>query len=404
MPAPEFFLYDKVSAWTYDKPEKAMGAHTKWTSGIIRQASDTIASNLRRYRNAIRQAERFYISDEMVYAALAAGRESAKLEGWINLARAPFPATWIECSLHSKVAASHSQGALIEAPDYTLVPENIGWLIEELDPDTGLFRVTTFVADRQDGGADIAGAQWVVAPEGTSHDYLRIPKGMYDLADMFGRKPFPPELAAIGMTTFRIDGPKAIVMGSPWVKGHLALAHEPITRAIHASTLEAAAQRPRARDEIMAELINVFYYTLQEESGTVRFLVAILAMMNEAPTVKRIHPPRPGYHTRGMNKLRYLNHTHVELKLPKTKPMVYLSKLLDRASSDRRRNRAHMVRGHFRQIERGLPGIHCKHEPTMVEDGVGICARCERIIRWVPSFERGDAALGWVNHDYELVV
>jgi hypothetical protein len=67
------------------------------------------------------------------------------------------------------------------------------------------------------------------------------------------------------------------------------------------------------------------------------------------------------------------------------------------------RRRRHKVRGHWRVIEKGkrLP-VPCNHRPTMVEGGVGICLACERLIRWIPWFMRGDASLGFVEQDYTV--
>jgi hypothetical protein len=70
-------------------------------------------------------------------------------------------------------------------------------------------------------------------------------------------------------------------------------------------------------------------------------------------------------------------------------------------SGERETRRRHPVRGHWRQIEYGkrMP-FRCDHTPTMVEDGIGICTRCERMVRWIKPTVKGDASKGWVNHTY----
>lgn len=65
----------------------------------------------------------------------------------------------------------------------------------------------------------------------------------------------------------------------------------------------------------------------------------------------------------------------------------------------------HPVRGHWRVVERGkkLP-ILCRHEPTEVDNGLALCTRCERLIRWIElPHGRGDPRLGIVNRTaYEV--
>jgi hypothetical protein len=38
----------------------------------------------------------------------------------------------------------------------------------------------------------------------------------------------------------------------------------------------------------------------------------------------------------------------------------------------------------------------------MVENGLGICERCELLIRWIADQTRGDEALGVVTHTYDI--
>lgn len=132
-------------------------------------------------------------------------------------------------------------------------------------------------------------------------------------------------------------------------------------------------------------------------------IVIILALLAEAPNIKESVKPKEGFRYKGMYKLPYFSHSIIRLKLPKKKPVRYVMRLIDKASDNARKLRAHTVRGHFRQIERGKPLPYpCKHEPVMVENGLGMCKKCERMIRWVPSHTRGDSSIGWVYHDYRI--
>lgn len=216
---------------------------------------------------------------------------------------------------------------------------------------------------------------------------------------IFGEEAWPSHLAGIGMGLATASGDGIAFVNEPWIQDSLALALEPSWRVRLAAGASGAKNDPAHDTETIASLQRL----VREEAGIIRFVATVLAMLAAAPDVERIAAPFGGHRYAGGRKVPLLGHNTVSIKLPKKKPQRYLVGELYKAARDRRRHRAHEVRGHFRMIERGkLLPRRCDHHPTMVENGVGICLRCERLIRWIAPHNRGDLGLGWIDHDYIL--
>lgn len=137
---------------------------------------------------------------------------------------------------------------------------------------------------------------------------------------------------------------------------------------------------------------------VNERSGVLKYLICLLGALNEAPTTTKRIMGRKGAMNIGMHSVKFLEHHRISLSLPKHIQVVKYAEKLMTNSAHRKR---HQVRGHWRVVDKGVPLPYpCKHEATMVENGLGICTSCTRMIRWIEHHERGDASLGWVNHDY----
>lgn len=413
-------LYDDVHAWTFGKPSEANIAIEPRNSNAI------AATTMRIYRSQIKAAQRFYLDDDFVEAALEASRDLDRLQYWVNLARLPYEHVWLEFDQHAKVMSSWRQGhfELENGPvpqpnNLDEIPERLGFLMNQANADTGLWSATSFAPAKKgkltQEKITVVPVTWVLSPEGDATLPLRsepIPiyhqlhavfparegdavNNLFRFARAFG----------IGAMVANQDGSNKRLAQLPWVVDRLAACMEPL----HACAM-ADYQKIHSKDawsRAHAAIADHVAYVLTEDRGIMRFLIVVLAMLNQAPNVRRV-PVNSGGHrvTRG-RKLDYLGHSLVTLELPKRKNYTYLTQLnreLDYAAAERRRNRAHRVRGHFRQVERGKGPLaySCSHIATLVENGLGICARCERLIRWVPNHVRGDAELGWVLHDYEV--
>lgn len=402
MPKPTTMLYDDIHRWSFGKPSESHVMVPAPASGF-----PALEQHLRGYRALIRRAERFYIDDDFLSLALKTSRDIKKMERYVNLARLPFDEVWFEWDCHAKVRISHEDGTLAFPLDLDQVPPRAGFLLKCVDQDTGTWVGFEF-ADRVEGGKVMPPSPfpvaWILAPEGPSVTAVRPPQNLQTLANVFGESAFPKGVETIGIGAMAERGSERFVY-TPWVENRVNICVEPMTLTAYQEVIRRAEQSHRrdiVQDTFRATTHGILY-SIQEEAGIIRFLIAVLAMLNNAPNVKVIHAASPGVRMKGMHKVPYLGHNTIHLELPKRKPVVHLHRILGKASEDRRRNRAHKVRGHFRQIEYGkkLP-FKCDHEPTMVENGVGICLRCERMIRWIDPQVRGDSSLGWVNHDYVL--
>src|SRR5262249_33787458 len=139
----------------------------------------------------------------------------------------------------------------------------------------------------------------------------------------------------------------------------------------------------------------------RELSGVLRWIVCLLACINELPRDVRPVATRPGKRPVGLHMLPYLRHSNLSLRLPRDNRVVWAPRQLDKSFRNAQRAQ-HGVMGHWRVIERGKSTHICRHLPTMVEEGVGICERCEMLVRWIDAHTRGDPALGIVEHTYDV--
>lgn len=416
-------LADDVLAWTFGKPSEANIMLEPRNSNVA------VASHMRSIRNRVKSARRFYLDDEFVETALDISRDLDRLQHWVNLARLPYENVWIEFNAQAKVLASWKQGHFQEnisdivpiysqegKPDLKDVPEKFGFLITQLDADSGMWASENFApvagGKLDKGKITTIPLSWVLSPEGDATLPLKSPLGKeyHQIRQMFGtynkllglhEKGFE-NAGALGISAFDPVSQQFALL--PWMNNRIALCMEPMHLHSLADYLKIHDNEAQ-NASVTEQLVRHLWYVLKEDRGIMRFLISVLALMNNAPNIKRIPVANPGHRqTRGRN-LEYLGHSIVTLDLPKKKTITVLTKALDFASNERRRNRGHEVRGHFRQIERGKAPLayRCEHVPTLVENGVGICMRCERMIRWIPSHARGDAELGWVTHEYNVV-
>jgi len=148
---------------------------------------------------------------------------------------------------------------------------------------------------------------------------------------------------------------------------------------------------------------RLIHHEINECRGALRWLVTALASINALPRDVRPVNVRTGRRAVGMHMLPYLGHSHLRIELPRDNRIVYARKQLDHQTHSTSR-RYHDVIGHWRVVERGKKMTYfCRHMPTMVENGLGICENCEMLIRWIPAHTRGDPNLGRVEHtEYEV--
>ena len=128
-----------------------------------------------------------------------------------------------------------------------------------------------------------------------------------------------------------------------------------------------------------------------------RALWMLLSMINDTPTSIEHVIPNKGFMARGHGYRKFLKHSVVRLSVPENKWRTLIAK-----TALMLRRRAHQVRGHWRKDWRHPPAFHCEHN-WRVDDGALICSRCGGVSLWIAEHQRGDATLGFVTHDYEVV-
>lgn len=114
----------------------------------------------------------------------------------------------------------------------------------------------------------------------------------------------------------------------------------------------------------------------EQHRGSLKFLWAILATINQVPVGMTEFRPSKGQMVAGSYK-RFMEHKVVSITIP-AKRFNTVKKLVSHA-----KRRAHQVRGHWRK-----PRKDSKNP--------------EAATLWIASHQRGDASIGFVTHDYEV--
>lgn len=396
-------LYDDVVKWTY-VPSHKLNFLTVGPK-IQKSYLGGIDRIQRQIRDRVKKAERFVLTDDYVRLAVDTSMQFAKVPTWTNLARLPYEHVWLEWDQHVK--CKHAEGHAIEPFDPDLTSQRGGALFRQIDPETGLWVVQRWESQLQKNEAFMSNICWLLAPEGNAIMRFQPPAPYRPMLQVF------PEIAinkhTPTVTAEEFESLSFGLYGRPelheFVANRVVTCPDPLGMLLMQNAEDVWGAGSKTYRELRANLGKMNMWCIREDIGLMRFFVTMLAMLNEAPTVRHVAKPRGGPRYAGMNTLPYLTHSIVEVTLPKRKNAVtYLSGLFNKASAERRKNRAHWARGHWRQIEygKGPQARACSHHPTLVEEGVGICTRCERMIRWIPSHQKGDAALGWVTHDYVI--
>ena len=133
-----------------------------------------------------------------------------------------------------------------------------------------------------------------------------------------------------------------------------------------------------------------------EMTGSLRYLFAFLATLNDAPVVTATVTPSTGYIARGAYR-KFLEHTTVRLVLPASERERTARKLIVAV-----RKRAHQVRGHWRILP--AAGPICETGTHLWTAGIArqTCGTCGTRRCWITEHQRGDASLGFVTRQYAV--
>jgi hypothetical protein len=356
---------------------------------------------LARHRANLRNAERFVLDDEAVRLVCHLSHERDRLSNWAFLARLPHSPMWVEFNLHTKVDEWQKMGTLQVPFDPEQVSPVVGyllykdgnsasrWICHEFcdlngTPYPGLL---AYVFDPEGDGMVAGSATWGSPTLSRRVGFPRVPGTIsFDDGSANAETTIDPEYVLCGV--FKSAGSRGDprIVSPDWFVQRASAIVEPFWDAT----------KPDLLNEIVLKEVR-------EQAGIMRWLMTMLAAINALP--RDVHPvaTRTGRRAVGMRELPYLRHSNLAIRLPRDNRVVWARRSLDRDAKAARRLAWHPVMSHWRVIERGKSTHLCRHEPTMVEEGVGLCTRCEMMIRWieVPN-GRGDPSIGVVEHVHRV--
>jgi hypothetical protein len=352
------------------------------------------------YRMALRRAEKFVVDDESVALICGMSHQMDRLASFAFLARLPFDTCWFELSLHAKVREFERMKTMASPFVPSEVAERIGYLLYKDDDgsDSPRWVATQFY---QHNGAVMPGLiSFIFDPEGSDYDPVRGSKRWraptLSLLPNFPRmkvelKTSPPQIIETDVE-YLLAGDVRLdlsILGSEWVANRVAAIVDPFWQTI----LSKRSQH---------EMYHTLLVEIKEEAGHLRWLMTLLAAVNNLPKETRHMVVPPGGRTFGAHVLPYFQHRTIAIQVPRENHVAWARDYIDGVLRHNAPRAWHKVRGHWRVIEYGKSTRMCRHMPTMVEEGVGICERCELLIRWIPEMERGDASIGMIEHTYNV--
>lgn len=361
---------------------------------------------LARYRQSLRRAQRFVMDDAAVRLACELTRQSQRMELWSILARLPFDTVWIEFDMHTKVRKWEQMGTIRHPFVASEVSQSCGYLLQaDLDSPTRWI-ATEFI--EVDGVPIPQPLVMVFDPEGSG---LKPVTGSTLFNELtLSRRPGFPKMPVTVITGQDFNAPEqefpsiahvdaefgfiglidtdseGQLQSPEWTHHKVGIVPEPMWS-------ERITDRRRLDQTLQLDV--------SERTGALRWLLVALAMLNDVPHTTRSVQGRPGRAQTRSGPIKYLDHHVVTIHVPKRPQIRWAARELDRAAT--KAHRAwHRVRGFWRITEYGRQKLLCKHEPTDVLDGLATCHRCQRQIRWINPFERGDPLLGMIEHSYQI--
>jgi hypothetical protein len=376
---------------------------------------------LMRYRVDMRRAHRFVLDDPFVDMATEMSMASPeKVLARLQYATLPYENTWIEFNLHAKMKAIHRvHGSTFNNADE--VSERLGMLLQRIDDTSAVCTLVTDYEGRvmphmtcyffslnertfvSSNAAYFGCIPMVVGSKTREREdeptgqVIEIDLKSYQTvanADSMGKASlwgYTSEKGTEFVSTQRTEKMRTPSFLMRHGDAGFSRAFPPYDALINSH--EGEEGKKKAAELILAEL--------REFTGTIRWLVTVLAMLNQVPVhadlVTRSHQMRIGH----FKKHQFVDYHKVSLRLPKLHPIPYLERHL-RGPSERR-HRAHEVRAHWRTY---LHAEHCsadEHAWTYdYDDGYRLCDKCMAYGRLIHEHVRGNAELGWVRKDYVI--
>jgi hypothetical protein len=370
------------------------------------------------YRHAMRQANKFVLDKEFVeYATrISSTCTPPKLLTRLPLATLPYEVTWIEFDLRTKVRVMRELHGLSDMPD-KVAP---AWACCSNGSTTPWRPLPWCPMARCLMASPPNLTGYVYSTDERTFHYNQMFKGLtpvdaaYRTDRLKGMAAFQdvmkdPEAATIMQRVTRgtlwgyADAASGIVQ-----KPHEFLSNVRVPEFL-ARHGELAFTRfydffenaSRTRPKIMEPMSGLITHEVTEFSGMMRWLVIVLAMLNEVPTranfMQPMHTMRHGL----VRRVPAFDYHRLTLRLPKIKAIPYLERKL---SNVERKHKAHKVRNHWRtylHVEQACPPD--EHDWTYDDEhGYALCGKCMGFRRRVPEHVRGDPSLGWVHKDYVI--
>lgn len=439
IPTPPNFMDDvikrRTAALKVTRPPPAlMDEIHHWTFRQTTQATRNVTA---RYRSALRQAQRFVLDDDAVKLVCQLSHQgAARIEALSFLARLPYDHLWIEFNLHTKVDELWRMGTMSFKPAHDEISPVLGLLFYLDGSETRTrwvchqFMRTCKTLERDDGKADWLGPSplaMVFDPEGSQLQPIRGSalwrSPTLSLRPGFPKLPFRVKCTADGAIAPGNSPENAVKMARLPAKriapnvveldqrvdpeininGFYVIDDDGVRTPDWLSNRAAVIVDPWLEAFCDSERINeIGAIEAHELSGMLRWTLTLLAAINGLPKDVKIMQST-GRQTVGMHTLPYFQHSTLAINLPREDRIRRARITLERLGRNAKRP-WHEVIGHWRIVDRGkpLPGYYCHHLPTMVEHGLGICQKCEMLIRWIAPHERGDPNIGIVKHTYNI--
>lgn len=408
-------LMDRLHSWTYledDGPFYNLKLHSKaWMAAKLD------------LRIALRKAHRFELDDDFVRQVVRrANVNSTKMLANVDLANLPYDAVFLEWDNNVRVDAQHDGGT--GAPRDGEDRGRAGFLIERHRANNPARYRATYIGGFDDSQPDdflIGGCAYWIDCEGTTTNWFAasdkktiqtltsVPKRDKDWLTEYSQR---MELMLEGFgwgygdftgtmqdgSKFNPDHPTLGYMTTEALSHRGCGAPEPRFLPLIAASLTSTGPSSK-RNEVNKKLADYFLNSSFEGRGDLRFIVTALAMINTVPIIYQ-HRQAKGYYRRRLRNIPYLDSTTLTIKCGTTKIVNVVDNAFKVAQS---RHKRHEVRGFWRNVDfNTIPRRSCAHEPIERDGDYALCGKCQHLLKWIDHHERGDAALGFVKHDYTV--
>jgi hypothetical protein len=351
------------------------------------RARKALEAGLLALRIDLKNAHRFELDDDFVRLATEVSFGPAeRVLARTGLAHLPYATTWIEFNLHAKVQAAIDHG-MSQYSTLRDVPERLGVLFKR-DPDRPTAWTAILVGE--------------ILLKAKANDHVVVPQFWgfsFDADQLLTHQ----KMAAVIGPRIGINNPQVRTLMTAW--GYYSKDSDMLSEVRALSFDQLDHHGEPIIPELYHEAINhnqipidSIEFTLRESVGFLRWLVTVLAILNEVPTTSA-HVQPSGTHRVGLGRKPLLDFHRLTLNLPgKLKPRGYIERRLGHSE---RHHRAHEVRSHWRTY----PSAHAGGCPEHAwifdhENGYRLCERCESFGRLIAEHIRGDESLGWVDKEY----